>query len=116
MSQKSSAPPTRVPAEKLVRDIRGATRKHHAAKDKIRIILEDFCFGEGIENIENYGSETFAFSVPFPTPLILPNYLIILGYWDSPGVYPHRRPIPAPPLAAIHPCAGSGTRNEFLMR
>ena len=40
MSQKSSASPTRVPAEKLVRDIRRATRKHHSAEDKIRIVLE----------------------------------------------------------------------------
>jgi transposase-like protein len=40
MSQKSSAPPTRVPAEKLVRDIRRATRKHHSAEDKTRIVLE----------------------------------------------------------------------------
>jgi len=40
MSQKSSAPPTRLPAEKLVRDIRRATRKHHSAEDKIRIVLE----------------------------------------------------------------------------
>jgi hypothetical protein len=39
MSQKSSAPPTRVPAEKLVRDIRHATRKHHSAQNKIRIFL-----------------------------------------------------------------------------
>jgi transposase InsO family protein len=36
----SSVPPTRVPAEKLVRDIRRATRKHHSAEDKIRIVLE----------------------------------------------------------------------------
>jgi transposase len=40
MSQKSSAPPVRVPAEKLVRDIRRAARKHHSAEDKIRIVLE----------------------------------------------------------------------------
>ena len=40
MSQESSAPPTRVPAEKLVRDTRHATRKHHSAEDKIRIVLE----------------------------------------------------------------------------
>ena len=39
MSQKSSAPPARVLAEKLVRDIRRATRKHHSAEDKIRIVL-----------------------------------------------------------------------------
>jgi transposase len=39
MSQKSSAPPMRVPAEKLVRDIRRATRKHHSAQNKIRIFL-----------------------------------------------------------------------------
>jgi transposase len=40
MSQKSSAPPARVPAEKLVRDIRRAARKHHSAEDKIRIVLD----------------------------------------------------------------------------
>jgi hypothetical protein len=28
-----------VPAEKLVRDIRRATRKHHSAQNKIRIFL-----------------------------------------------------------------------------
>lgn len=37
MSEKSSAPPTRVPTLKLVRDIRLATRKLHSAEDKIRI-------------------------------------------------------------------------------
>jgi transposase-like protein len=40
MSQKFSTPPTRAPAEKLVRDIRRATRKHHSAEDKISIVLE----------------------------------------------------------------------------
>jgi transposase len=53
MSQKSFAPPTRVPAEKLVRDIRRATRKHHSAEDKIRIILEGLVFDLSIEIIEN---------------------------------------------------------------
>jgi hypothetical protein len=44
MSQKSSAPPTRVPAEELVRDIRRTTRKHHSAEDKNRIMdLSRFC-------------------------------------------------------------------------
>jgi transposase len=46
MSQKSSAPATREPttakppAARVVRDIRRATRKHHSAEDKIRIVLE----------------------------------------------------------------------------
>ena len=40
MSHKSSTLPTRIPAEKLVRDIRRATRKHHSTEDKIRIVLE----------------------------------------------------------------------------
>jgi hypothetical protein len=35
----SSAPTARMPAEKLVRDIGHATRKHHSAKGKIRIVL-----------------------------------------------------------------------------
>ena len=30
----------RQPAERVVRDIRRATRKHHSAEDKIRIVLE----------------------------------------------------------------------------
>jgi hypothetical protein len=30
-----------VPAEKLVRDIRRATRKQHAAEDKNRIVLDE---------------------------------------------------------------------------
>ncbi len=50
MSQKSSAPPTRVPAEKLVRDIRRATRMHHSADGKIRIVLEGLVFEQNIEN------------------------------------------------------------------
>src|SRR5688572_12482852 len=46
MSQKASAPTrrapisARAPAEQVVRDIRRATRKHHSAEDKIRIVLE----------------------------------------------------------------------------
>mgnify|MGYP000095963423 CR=1 FL=1 len=38
MRQKSSTPP--LPAEDAIRDIRRATRKHHSAEDKIRIVLE----------------------------------------------------------------------------
>jgi transposase len=45
MSQKSStlspgAPASKAPAERIVREIRRATRKHHSAEDKIRIVLE----------------------------------------------------------------------------
>lgn len=46
MSQKSSAPaavaaaPAKPPAERVVRDIRRRTRKHHSAEEKIRIVLE----------------------------------------------------------------------------
>ena len=54
--------------------------------------------------------------IPYRTPFILLKYLIILGYWGSTGIYPIRRPIPAPPLAAMHPQAGLGTRHEFLIR
>jgi transposase len=51
MSQKSSEPPARVPAETLVRDIRRAKRKRHSAEDKIRILLEGLESEESIENI-----------------------------------------------------------------
>jgi transposase len=37
MRQKSNSTP--VTSENLVRDIRRATRKHHAAEEKIRIVL-----------------------------------------------------------------------------
>ena len=40
MSQKSSAPVPRPPAEQVVRDIRRRTRKHHSAEGKIRVVLE----------------------------------------------------------------------------
>jgi hypothetical protein len=39
MSQKSSARPVRVPAEKRVRGNCRGTREHHFAKDKICIVL-----------------------------------------------------------------------------
>lgn len=38
MSHKSAAP--KPPADRVVRDIRRATRKHYSAEDKIRIVLE----------------------------------------------------------------------------
>src|SRR3954462_2804754 len=40
MSQRSSVPTTKAPAEQVMRDIRRATRKHHSAEDKIRIVLD----------------------------------------------------------------------------
>ena len=40
MSQKSSAPAAKASAEQVVRNIRRATRKHHSAEDKIRIVLD----------------------------------------------------------------------------
>ena len=69
MRQKSSAPPMRLPAEKLVRDIRRAARKRHCAEDKIRNALEGLGFEEGIENIKKFGLDSLALSVPFPAPV-----------------------------------------------
>ncbi len=40
MSQKSSTAAAKAPAGMVVRDIRRATRKHHSAEDKIRVVLE----------------------------------------------------------------------------
>ncbi len=40
MSQKTVVSMTKAPAEQVMRDIRRATRKHHSAEDKIRIVLE----------------------------------------------------------------------------
>ena len=38
MRQKSG--PQKPAAEQVIKDIRRATRKHHSAEDKIRIVLE----------------------------------------------------------------------------
>src|SRR5271166_5320578 len=55
MRQKSG--PAKEPAEQVVKDIRRATRRHHSAEDKIRIVLEglrgevsvaELCRKEGI--------------------------------------------------------------------
>jgi transposase len=55
MRQKSDTTP--MPSENLVRDIRRATRKHHSAEEKIRIVLDglrgetsiaELCRREGI--------------------------------------------------------------------
>ncbi|MCA3155274.1 MAG: hypothetical protein ING30_09655 [Burkholderiales bacterium] len=53
MSQKSAGLPTLVPAEKPVRDVRRATRKHQSVDDKIGVVLEGLVFNYRIENIEN---------------------------------------------------------------
>jgi hypothetical protein len=44
MSKKPPPHRTRVPAEKLVRGIRRATRKHHSIDGKIRIVSEGLVF------------------------------------------------------------------------
>ena len=36
--------PSKEPAEKVVQDIRRATRKHYSAEDKIRIVVEGTVF------------------------------------------------------------------------
>ena len=62
MRQKSSTPET--PSERLVRDIRRATRKQYSAEEKIRIVLEGLrgeesiaalCRREGIASSMYYG-------------------------------------------------------------
>ena len=66
MRQKSNSTPAS--SETLVRNIRRATRKHHAAEEKIRIVLDglrgetsiaELCRGEGIaESMDLTGSES----------------------------------------------------------
>ena len=62
MRQTPSTP--RSPSEKLVKDIRRATRKHYSAEDKIRIVLDglrgessiaELCRREGIASSMYYG-------------------------------------------------------------
>jgi transposase len=62
MRPKSSSPTT--PGEKVVKDIRRATRKHYSAEDKIRVVLDglrgedniaELCRREGIAQSMYYG-------------------------------------------------------------
>ena len=62
MRPKPSSPKT--PGEKVVKDIRRATRKHHSAEEKIRIVLDglrgedsiaELCRREGIAQSMYYG-------------------------------------------------------------
>ena len=60
--------PLKEPAEKVVQDIRRATRKHYSAEEKIRIVLEglrgedsiaELCRREGIaQNLSLAGQKT----------------------------------------------------------
>jgi len=68
MRQKSG--PVKESAEKVVKDIRRATRRHFSAEDKIRIVLEglrgedsivELCRREGIvQNLITAGRRTFS--------------------------------------------------------
>ncbi|MFN8982389.1 MAG: hypothetical protein ACK5X9_07640 [Alphaproteobacteria bacterium] len=51
MTQKSSAPPARVPAEKLIRDIRRSRRMYHSAVGKSCSVLKGLGFEKSIEKI-----------------------------------------------------------------
>ena len=62
MRTKTSSP--KEPAERVLKDIRRATRKHYSAEDKIRIVLEglrgedsiaELCRREGIAQSMYYG-------------------------------------------------------------
>jgi transposase len=62
MRPKSSR--LKTPGEKVVKNIRRATRKHYSAEDKIRIVLDglrgedsiaELCRGEGIAQSMYYG-------------------------------------------------------------
>ena len=50
-SPKSTAKPTKKPAETVVKDIRRATRRHFSAEDKIRIVLEGLRGEESIAEL-----------------------------------------------------------------
>ena len=61
---RTKSPNAKEPAERVLKDIRRATRKHYSAKDKIRIVLEglrgedsiaELCRREGIAQSMYYG-------------------------------------------------------------
>jgi transposase len=61
---RTKSPASKAPAERVLKDIRRATRKHYSAEDKIRIVLEglrgedsiaELCRREGIAQSMYYG-------------------------------------------------------------
>ena len=61
---RTKAPSLKAPAERVLKDIRRATRRHYSAEDKIRIVLEglrgensiaELCRREGIAQSMYYG-------------------------------------------------------------
>jgi transposase len=61
---RTKSPSLKEPAERVLKDIRRATRKHYSAEDKIRIVLEglrgedsiaELCRREGIAQSMYYG-------------------------------------------------------------
>ncbi len=61
---RTKSPNAKEPAERVLKDIRRATRKHYSAEDKIRIVLEglrgedsiaELCRREGIAQSMYYG-------------------------------------------------------------
>lgn len=61
---RTKSPSSKAPAERVLKDIRRATRKHYSAEDKIRIVLEglrgedsiaELCRREGIAQSMYYG-------------------------------------------------------------
>jgi transposase len=61
---RTKSPSTKEPAERVLKDIRRATRKHYSAEDKIRIVLDGLrgedsiaaqCRREGIAQSMYYG-------------------------------------------------------------
>ena len=61
---RTKTPGSKEPAERVLKDIRRATRKHYSAEDKIRIVLEglrgedsiaELCRREGIAQSMYYG-------------------------------------------------------------
>jgi transposase len=61
---RTNPPSPKAPAERVLKDIRRATRKHYSAEDKIRIVLEglrgedsiaELCRREGIAQSMYYG-------------------------------------------------------------
>lgn len=71
MSQKSSAPaavaagPYKPPGERVPRDGRRRTRKHHSAEEKIRLVLEDLRGEESVAALcrREGGAESLYFLV-----------------------------------------------------
>jgi transposase len=95
--------PSKEPAEKVVQDIRRATRKHYSAEEKIRIVLEGLRGEDSIAELYRREGIAPAFQAATHAPPCSPATLGLPGASPKADVR-HTAPV-APERRVVWPCA-----------